>query len=124
MKTVIMIDDDPSILDAFKIIFEGAGYSITVYSNPLLVLENRFIEPDIFIIDKQLNGADGADVCKFLKQRPTGSKTPVIIFSAATRLGDYAREAGADDYLEKPFEIKELLAMVNRLTTNLPDSWK
>lgn len=111
-----MIDDDPSILDIFKIVFERAGYTIQVFNNPALVLKNEFEEPDVFIIDKQLSGADGADVCRFLKQRQPKKNTPVIIFSASTRLHNYAKDAGADDFLEKPFKTKELLNMVERLT--------
>ena len=75
MKTVIMIDDDASILDIFKIVFERAGYVVMAYNNPASILEGGFEEPDIFIIDKQLRGADGADVCRFLKQREP-VKTP------------------------------------------------
>ena len=116
MKNVIMIDDDASILDIFKIVFERAGYAITVFNNPRSILENKFDEPDIFIIDKQLSGADGADICRFLKHRKPRKDTPVIIFSASTHIEGYAKDAGADDYLEKPFKTKELLTMVEKLT--------
>lgn len=120
METVIMIDDDAGILDIFKIVFERAGYRITVFNTPDLILENKFEEPDIFIIDKQLSGADGGEVCKFLKQREPKRDTPVIIFSAGTHIGAYAREAGADDFLEKPFKTKELLSMVRKHLSKLP----
>ena len=113
-----MIDDDASILDIFKIVFQRAGYAIQGYSNPDVILDNKFEEPDIFIIDKQLSGVDGADVCRFLKQRSPKKNTPVIIFSASTHIDDYAKEAGADDFLEKPFRTKEILEMVERLLTN------
>ena len=115
MKKVIMIDDDASILEIFKIVFERAGYAITVFNSPALILENKFEEPQIFIIDKQLNGADGADVCRFLKSRIPAKNTPVIIFSASTHIDAYAKIAGADGFLEKPFKTKDLLVLVERL---------
>ncbi len=119
MKKVIMIDDDASILEIFKIVFERAGYAITVFNSPLLIFENKFEEPDIFIIDKQLSGADGADICRFLKRRAPVKDTPVIIFSASTNIDKYAIDAGANEFLEKPFKTKDLLGMVERLTTKL-----
>ena len=116
MKRVIMIDDDTSILSIFKLVFERAGYSISIFNNPSLILQNNFEEPDIFIIDKQLGSADGADICHFLKTRKPERNTPVIIFSASTHIDKYAKDAGADDFLEKPFKSKDLLALVEKHT--------
>lgn len=114
MKTVIMIDDDTSILEIYKLVFERAGYAITIFNSAELVLNNAFDEPDIFIIDKQLSGADGLDICRFLKSRETKRDTPIIIFSASTHIDQYAKEAGADDFLEKPFKTKDLLQIVEK----------
>jgi len=58
MKSIILIDDDAGILDVFKQVFERAGYAITIFNKGELVFENKFDEPDIFIIDKQLSGAN------------------------------------------------------------------
>ena len=115
MRRVIMIDDDTSILEIFQLVFERAGYSITVFDSPDLILDNRFDEPDIFIIDKQLNGTDGGDLCRYLKQRKMRGDTPVILFSANPQINQHALNAGADGFLEKPFKNKELLSMVDKL---------
>ena len=114
MKNIIMIDDDTSILEIYKIVFERAGYAITILNSSELILNNEFDEPDLFIIDKQLSGADGLDVCRFLKSRVPQKDTPIIIFSASTHINKYAREAGADDYIEKPFKTKDLFQMVEK----------
>jgi CheY-like chemotaxis protein len=114
MKKIIMVDDDADILDVFKIVFERAGYDITIFDKPDALFNNQFDEPDIFIIDKQLSGADGLEVCRFLKRRQPKKDTPVIIFSATPRMSTLAQEAGADDFLEKPFKTKALLDMVQK----------
>lgn len=116
MKSVILVDDDLSTLDVFKVMFERAGYAITVFNDPDPVLANKFEEPDVFIIDKQLRGVDGIDVCRFLKQRVPRRNTPVVIFSASTFVGRYAKDAGADAFIEKPFKTKDLFEIVERLT--------
>lgn len=114
MKTIIIVDDDADILDVFKLIFERAGYTVTVFNNGDAVLNNKFDEPDIFIIDKQLSGADGLDLCRYLKSRKLNHNTPIIIFSASPYIEKQVAEAGADDFLEKPFKTKTLLQMVEK----------
>ncbi len=109
-----MVDDDVGILDIFKIVLERAGYEITIYNNGRQILDNAFKEPDIFILDRQLSGIDGLDVCRFLKHRAANAETPVIIFSASPHMQLQAKDAGADDFLEKPFKTKELLQMVEK----------
>jgi len=110
-----MIDDDPGILEAFMIVFQQAGYKISVFNDADLILKDKFDEPDIFIIDKQLAGVDGIDVCRYLKSRVKESSTPIIIFSASPMMEANAQDAGADGFIEKPFKTTDLLRMVRRL---------
>lgn len=72
-------------------------------------------EPDIFVIDRQLQNTDGLDVCRYLKSRKSVN-TPVIIFSASDAIGQMAKDAGADAFLEKPFKIQTLRSMIEKLT--------
>lgn len=116
MKHIIIADDDPGIQDVLALILKRAGYEAVIFNNAEPILDNRFNEPDIFIIDKQLQNADGLDVCRFLKNRETSANTPVIIFSASGRVNEQAKTAGADDFLEKPFKIKTLLEMIEKHT--------
>lgn len=109
-----MLDDDISILEICTVVLERAGYQITTFSNADPILNGNFIEPDIFIIDKQLSGSEGADICHYLKNREHNKDTPVIIFSASTDLDKYAATAGADGFLEKPFQTKELRAIIEK----------
>lgn len=109
-----MIDDDPDILHVFKFVLERAGYIVTIFNSGDHVLNDKFEEPDIFIIDKQLSGADGLDLCRHLKKRELKHNTPVIIFSASPNIEKQVAEAGADDFLEKPFKTKTLLQLVEK----------
>jgi DNA-binding response OmpR family regulator len=111
-KHIMIVDDDPGILDALKIIFERAGYRVTAMEDgePLLGLE--FMLPDLYILDKQLAGIDGIDICRFLKKQVRSKKVPVIILSATPNVYKLAMNACADDFLEKPFKMQELLNMV------------
>lgn len=114
MKKIVLTDDDPGVQDAFRIVLERAGYSVQVFTNGNPLLEGRFDTPDLFILDKQLSGVDGLDVCRHLKSQPATADVPVVMISATPQAEVWAREAGADAFLEKPFRMKELLATVQR----------
>ena len=111
-KKILVTDDDPGVQDIFKLIFEKAGYEVVVNDNGNAILEHNFEQPNIFLLDKQLSGVDGLDLCKHLKSHEDTKDIPVIMVSATPGLAPLAKNAGADDYLEKPFQLKELLAMV------------
>ena len=108
------MDDDLGIQDAFRLIFERAGYLITILSSGNAIFEGGFELPDIFILDRQLSGVDGLDVCRFLKKGETTRDIPVIIVSATPHVARQAVDVRADDFLEKPFRIRDLLAMVEK----------
>lgn len=113
-KKILVTDDDPGVQDIFKIIFEKAGYDVTISDNGHAILENNFDNPNLFLLDKQLSGVDGLDICKFLKSHEETRNIPVIMVSATPGLAPLAKSAGADDYLEKPFHLKDLLEMVKK----------
>lgn len=108
----MIIDDDAAIRDVYDIVFTRAGYSVKVFANEKHILYNEFSEPDIFLIDKQLHGANGIDLCRYLKSRKTNSETPVVIFSATARSEKEAMNAGASAFVEKPFSNAHLLKIV------------
>lgn len=113
-KNIVVTDDDPGIRDIFKIIFETAGYDVQLITNGDDLLHNKFDIPDLFLLDKQLSGVDGIDICRYLKEQKTTSHLPVIMISANPHIDKLSEEAGADAYIEKPFEVKYLLEMVER----------
>lgn len=113
-KKILVTDDDPGIRDILKIIFETAGYDVQLITNGDDLLNGKFEIPDLFLLDKQLSGVDGIDVCRYLKKQKNTSHLPVIMISANPNIGRLSEEAGADAYIEKPFEVKYLLKMVER----------
>lgn len=114
MKQIIIVDDDPAIQDAFRLILERAGYAVTVYNNGSPLLRDDFITPSLIILDRQLSGADGLDVCRILKRRAATKEVPIIMLSASPYIQRLALEAGANDFLEKPFKLKELMQLVEK----------
>lgn len=121
MKEIIVVDDDLSTLDCLRLILSRAGYVVTVYADASPLLNGDFRLPDIFILDKQLKDKDGLDVCRFLKTQESTSNIPVIMISANNlHINSKVKEAGANDFLEKPFRIKELLTMIEDHIQNRP----
>jgi len=114
MKRIIVVDDDPGIQDIARIILERAGYEVTVFADGQPLMDSAFERPDIFILDKLLSGVDGTDICRFLKSRDETRRIPVVMLSAFPDIEKLSREAGADDFLEKPFSIKELLGVISK----------
>jgi DNA-binding response OmpR family regulator len=113
-KKILVVDDDQGIRDIFQIIFEREGYEVDVKEDGRDILKNNYILPDIFIIDKQLSGMDGLDICHFLKRQPVTKNIPVVIVSATPDIDLLVEQAGADDYIKKPFELYYLLAVVEK----------
>lgn len=114
-RHIIIVDDDPAIPDAVKIMLEHKGYTITIFDNSTALLEGNFQRPNLFIIDKQLQGVDGLEICRYLKSQQALKEIPVLILSANPYAGHLAKAVGADGFLEKPFKMKMLREMVERL---------
>jgi CheY-like chemotaxis protein len=114
MKHIILADDDPAMRDVFQIIFQRSGYTVTMYANGEALMTNELELPDIFILDKQLSGVVGFDVCRHLKSRELTKNIPVLITSASPYIAEAAINAGADAFIEKPFKMKELIKLVEK----------
>jgi len=114
MKQIIIADDDPGIRDIFQIILQRAGYAVTLYSNGEVLMNNEFDLPDMFIVDKQLSGVDGLEVCRFLKGQDSTKNIPIIMISASPYASDSATDAGADEFIEKPFKTKVLIELMEK----------
>jgi len=112
-KKVMIADDDPGILDAVEAMLEFGGYEVSSTPNGATVLEMTDGLPDLLLLDIWMSGTDGRDVCKQLKSKELTKDMPIIMISAGTELERSAKEAGADDFLEKPFDMEELLQKID-----------
>jgi len=115
---ILVADDDSSIRDIFNIILVRAGYDIEVKEDANEIFKNNFKIPDLFLIDKLLSGVDGLEVCHYLKNNPDTCDIPVVMVSASPDIGVSAIKAGADDFIEKPFDLAHLLKVIERNISN------
>jgi two-component system, OmpR family, KDP operon response regulator KdpE len=109
-QRVLVVDDEPHILRALETTLRGAGYDIDAAATGESALTQAAVHPpDAVILDLVLPGKSGADVCRELRQ---WTQAPVLILSAVgeEREKVAALDAGADDYVTKPFGVDELLA--------------
>lgn len=115
MKTIVLVEDDFSIQEAMRFIFPAPTYCLIVHKNAEKVLSDKLIVPDVYLIDKQLSGFDGLDLCRILKSHAQTQNVPIIILSAFPNIKGLAEEAGADYTIEKPFRVSHLLKTVLQL---------
>jgi DNA-binding response OmpR family regulator len=118
MKKILIVEDDLDIQDIFRIIFSTYGYAVECMDNGRHLYEKEHDWPDAIILDKQLPGMDGIQVCKHLKSRNSTKNIPVIMISATAGVESAAKLAGADDFIEKPFNMHNILKKVAALVDN------
>jgi DNA-binding response OmpR family regulator len=110
---ILIAEDDPDMRYILEVIFSEAGYSLDIKDNGSDLLRNDFEVPDLFIIDRQLPGYSGTDICQHLKKQSHTQNIPVIMISGSREIARLSRQAGADSYIEKPFEVSYILKIVN-----------
>ncbi|MBC8032625.1 MAG: response regulator [Chitinophagaceae bacterium] len=122
-RTRIMIaDDDPAILDSLSLLLEFEGYQVTTSSNGSELAEMKGNLPDLVILDIWMSGTDGRDICRALRTKEVTRNLPVIMMSASSDIGSSALEAGASDFLPKPFEIDKLIKKINEVLNSTSNS--
>lgn len=110
---ILIVEDDPKLAHFIESDLTLDGYCVTVADNGLDGLAAaRTAQPDLLILDWMLPGMSGVDLCRRL--RATGMLSPIIMLTAKDEVSDrvVGLDAGADDYLTKPFSMEELLARV------------
>ena len=115
---ILIVDDDPSILDALRFLFEDEGYRVQTsekgdYAESLRD-ENGGL-PDLIVLDVLLSGKDGRTICRKLKSQEETRHIPVVMISAYPDAERSSKEVGADAFVAKPFAIDEVLATVAAL---------
>jgi CheY-like chemotaxis protein len=113
-KKIIIVEDDPDILFALSVMLEDAGYDIVSLTSGQPLLSERFTLPALFILDKRMPDMDGLDLCRHLRAVKDTCNIPIIVISASPRFGPLALEAGANDFLEKPFTLLKMRDMVSK----------
>lgn len=114
-RTIAVLDDEEDILKLVQTHLTRAGFRVETFSRPesfLKYLEHK--QPDLILLDLMLPGTDGLEVCRYLKSRPEKSSIPIIMLTARSQEADRVTglEMGADDYVTKPFSLRELEARI------------
>jgi CheY-like chemotaxis protein len=115
-RKVYVAEDDLNILFALDTILEDAGYDVTLSHCGSPMLEKNAPITDVYILDNRMPDINGIDVCRHLKSQAATKHIPVIMISALRNCSHEALRAGVDAYLEKPFQMNELLQLVAKHT--------
>ncbi|MBO9657700.1 MAG: response regulator [Chitinophagaceae bacterium] len=116
MKRIFLIEDDPNIRDSLSILL-SKSYDLQMDRNGEALMNHSIIPPDLFILDRNISGVTGVELCRFIRQEPKYRSTPVIMLSASPDILNEAKRVGANGAIEKPFKMCELLDMINLFTT-------
>jgi len=119
---ILVVDDDPAVSGALQRALRLDGYEVTLAGDGPQALEELAIRPpDAVVLDIGLPTIDGLDVCR--RMRAAGDDTPVLMLTARDAIEDRVQglDAGADDYVVKPFALAELLARLRALLRRRPE---
>ena len=111
---ILVLDDDPDICIMIKMVLDYYGYDAMDAENEesaKKIISSNHV--DLVIMDMLLSGADGTDICRRLKQDKVTSSIPILMFSAHPTAKDSCLAAGADDFISKPFEMKDMMDKIN-----------
>ncbi|HZD19018.1 MAG TPA: response regulator transcription factor, partial [Actinomycetota bacterium] len=114
-QTILVVDDEEAIAEAVRARLESEGYrAFVAFDGPQALETARTQHPDLVVLDLMLPGMDGLDVCRELQRERW---VPVLMLTARTDEADKVAgfEVGADDYLTKPFSLRELTVRVKAI---------
>ena len=125
-RNILVVEDDNNISDLIRMYLEKEGFEVRIAADGGKAVEEfKTREPDLVLLDVMLPVLDGWGVCAKIRET---SKCPIIMLTAKGEVNDriHGLEMGADDYLVKPFEMKELIARINAVLrrTEIPEDTK
>ena len=113
-KKILIVDDDVAIGEVLQMMLEGAGYAVEILMDGRIAQQMTEPFPDLVFLDIRVSGTDGRTICRYLKSQPATQHLPIILLSAHQDTQRIAREAGADDFLEKPFQMEDILSLATK----------
>jgi len=113
---ILIADDSPETRKLMESILDSGGYLVTIAADGLDAWEAISRDrPHIVVLDIEMPGIDGCEVCRRIKSQPETSGIPVLLVSGCGRTAELARSAGADGFLDKPFYLNDLRDQVGSL---------
>src|SRR5579875_1621086 len=113
-KRIIVVEDDASISEVLTLILQHEHYRVDSFVDDSFITHISDDLPGLVLLDLWLADMNGKTICLQMKNNEALRHIPVVIISAYRDVQLYATEAGANGYLEKPFDMKELLAIVDK----------
>jgi DNA-binding response OmpR family regulator len=114
-KKIIIIENDQDTLDMMDFILTEEGYEVIASAGSAVLADPAAQNPALVILDQWLDGESGETICLRIKTNAVTAHTPIMLMSATTGLENTAARCKADVFLEKPFDIEHLLAVVSGL---------
>lgn len=112
---IFIVEDDVGILEAMDILLTESGYTVATEADARnVVVKIKKNKPDLVLLDMLMSGVDGRDVCTEIKNDKVLKDLPVVIISAHPSAHESVFHYGADDFLAKPFEVNDLLKIINK----------
>ena len=112
-KTILICDDDESILKILCLILKNFGFNVISEKNSPNVFSMIDIgKPDLLLLDLWMPALNGDEVIRDLKSNPVTRNMPIILISASPEAKNVAAETGADGFLAKPFQLQELMGLI------------
>jgi len=112
---ILVVDDDQSILEAISLILEEEEYIVqTTTKGEEVYTKLHTFKPDLILLDVLMSGKDGREICKKIKSDEKTKSIPIIMISAHPSAEKSIKECGAEDFLAKPFETKDLLQKISQ----------
>lgn len=111
-EKILIADDNSAIIDALQIVLQGEGYDVSSTIEPKKIKNMAKKHPDLLLLDIRMPGYDGREICRDLKNYNDTSDIPIILISANNNSRESLEQAGADCFIAKPFEMRDLLDKV------------
>jgi two-component system phosphate regulon response regulator PhoB len=123
-KRILIVDDEPDVTELVSYKLRREGYEVAVINDPLQIMgKAREFNPDLFILDIMMPELDGLKICRMIRADNKLRGVPIIFLTARGEVEDRIKglESGADDYISKPFDTKELtlrIALIFKRASN------
>jgi len=114
-QRILIIDDDPDILEPLSLLLESEGFAVDTTTKAVQTYDKveRF-RPTLILLDILMSGEDGRTICRKLKDQKATKHIPIVMMSAHPTAKDDSAGCGADDFIAKPFDLETLLTMVKK----------
>lgn len=111
---ILVLDDSPAIVDSIEMMMELEGLTVAKFykGSDMLDALKPDSKPDVILMDMWLSGEDGRDICRHIRSDEKLRDIPVVIMSASRGLGQSALDAGANDFIAKPFDMNDMIERI------------